>query len=311
MTKKYKVLITGSKGMLGSACNKLMKNEYKVLTPTKKELNLDNFKKLKEYFKKNKPDFVINCAAKVGGILSNLNNQVEFVNANVIIQKNIFEICKDFKVKKLIFIGSTCIYPKNPKLPIKENSLLEGQLEPSNEGYALTKILGLKLAKFYYEEHGLNTVCPMLCNIYGTNDYFDEKKSHVLSALVKKIVDAKKNNKKKLKMIGTGNAVREFMHVDDAARGIVFFLRKVHTYKHINLGTGEYISIKNLVKLIKKIVNYKGKIIWEKNSKFDGMKAKYSDVSKIKKLGFKSTVPLEIGVKKTIEEYKNIVGILD
>jgi len=311
MKKKYRILITGSEGMLGSACYRLMKHKYQVLATTKKDLNLNNLNSLEKYFKKNRPDFVINCAAKVGGILSNMNNQIEYVNANLIIQKNIFEICEKYKVKKLVFIGSTCIYPKKSKLPIKESALLEGQLEPSNEGYALTKILGLKLAKFYYEKYRLNTVCPMLCNIYGTNDYFDYKKSHVLSALVKKIVDAKKNKKKILKMIGTGKAIREFMHVDDAARGIDFFLKKVHTYEHLNLGTGKFISIKNLAKLIKKIANYKGKIVWEKNSKFDGMPAKYSDTTKIKKLGFRSTIPLEIGIKKTIEEYKNIVGILD
>jgi len=306
MKKKDKVLITGSKGMLGSACCRLMIHKYQVLAPTKKELNLDNLKNLEKYFKKNKPRFVINCAAKVGGILSNMNNQVEYVNSNIIIQKNIFEVCKKFKIKKLVFIGSTCIYPRKSKLPIKESSLLEGQLESSNEGYALTKIIGLKLAKFYYKEYGLNTVCPMLCNIYGTNDYFDYKKSHVLSALVKKIVDAKKNKIKKLKMIGTGKAIREFMHVDDAARGIDFFLKKVRTYEHINLGTGEFISIKNLAKLIKKIENYKGKIVWEKSTKMDGMPAKYSDNSRIKKFGFKHTIPLKVRIKKTIEEYKKL-----
>jgi GDP-L-fucose synthase len=306
MKKKYKVLITGSQGLLGSACCKLMRHEYQVLAPTKKELNLNNLINLVKYFKKNKPHFVINCAAKVGGILANMNNQVEFVNENIIIQNNIFQLCKNFKVKKLVFIGSTCIYPKNSKLPIKESSLLEGQLESSNEGYALTKILGLKLAKFYYKEYGLKTVCPMLCNIYGTNDYFDYKKSHVLSALIKKIVDAKKNKKERLKMIGTGKAIREFMHVEDAARGIKFFLEKVDTYEHINLGSGEFISIKDLVKIIKKIENYKGKIIWEKSTKMDGMPAKYSDISRIKKFGFKHTIPLKVGIKRTIEEYKKL-----
>jgi GDP-L-fucose synthase len=283
-----------------------MRHEYQVLAPTKKELNLNNLINLVKYFKKNKPHFVINCAAKVGGILANMNNQVKFVNENIIIQNNIFQLCKNFKVKKLVFIGSTCIYPKNSKLPIKESSLLEGQLESSNEGYALTKILGLKLAKFYYKEYGLKTVCPMLCNIYGTNDYFDYKKSHVLSALIKKIVDAKKNKKERLKMIGTGKAIREFMHVEDAARGIKFFLEKVDTYEHINLGSGEFISIKDLVKIIKKIENYKGKIIWEKSTKMDGMPAKYSDNSRIKKFGFKHTIPLKVGIKKTIEEYKKL-----
>ena len=306
MKKKFKILITGANGMIGTACAKLMKKKYKVLTPSKSELNIKNMPKLMNYFKKHRPDYVINAAAKVGGIISNMHDQVNFVNENIPIQTNIFEACRIFKVKKFVFIGSTCIYPKKPKLPIKENSLLEGQLEPSNEGYALTKILGLKLAKFYFNEYGLKTVCPMPCNVYGTNDYFDLHKSHVLSALVRKIVDAKNDNKLKLKMLGTGKAVREFMHVDDAARGILFFLEKVNTYQHINLGTGEYISIKKLAKKICKFVNYNGKLIWEKKSKFDGMPAKYTDIYKLTKLGFKTKIFLDEGIKRTINEYQQI-----
>ena len=210
--------------MLGSACISLLKNKYKVLAPRRKELDIKNLKKVEKFFKTHKPDFVINAAAKVGGILSNMHDQVNFINENIDIQNNIFKASSKFKIKKLVFIGSTCIYPRNVKVPIKEESLLKGDLEPSNQGYALTKILGLKMAKFYKEEKNLNTVCPMPCNIYGTNDSFDLKKSHVLSALVKKIVDAKRKKQNKLQMIGTGNAIREFMHVNDAARGIKFFL---------------------------------------------------------------------------------------
>jgi GDP-L-fucose synthase len=304
--KRSKILITGGNGMIGRACVKLMKKKYKVLSPSKKELNLKNMSKLINYFKKNKPDFVINAAAKVGGIISNMGDQVNFVNENIPIQANIFEACRIFKVKKFVFIGSTCIYPKKPKLPIKENSLLEGQLEPSNEGYALTKILGLKLAKFYFKEYGLRTVCPMPCNVYGTNDSFDFQKSHVLSALVKKIVDAKDNNKKKLKMLGSGKAIREFMHVDDAARGLLFFIERINTYEHVNLGTGEFISIKELANKICKFINFDGKLIWQKKSKFDGMPAKYTDISKLRKLGFKTNITLDEGIKRTIKEYREI-----
>tara|TARA_B100001287_G_C22632786_1_gene506041 strand:+ start:186 stop:1118 length:933 start_codon:yes stop_codon:yes gene_type:complete len=306
MKKKFKLLITGANGMIGTACYKFMKKKYRVLTPGKSELNLKNMPKLINYFKINKPDYVINAAAKVGGIISNMDDQVNFVNENIPIQTNIFEACRIFKVKKFVFIGSTCIYPRKPKLPIRENSLLEGQLEPSNEGYALTKILGLKLAKFYFKEYGLKTVCPMPCNVYGTNDYFDLNKSHVLSALIRKIVDAKYNNNLKLKMLGTGKAVREFMHVDDAARGILFFLENIDTYEHINLGTGEYTSIKKLAKKICKFANYNGKLVWEKKSKFDGMPAKYTDISKLRKLGFKTKISLDEGIKRTIKEYEKI-----
>ncbi len=307
---KKKLLITGSTGLLGSNFLKLCKkqNKYQLLHPNRKQLNLENKNQVSKYFKKYKPDLVVNLSAYVGGIIANINDPINFVYKNLLIQNNILQSCFKFKIDKLVFPGSTCIYPRNARQPIKENYLMTGELEKSNEGYSLTKILGLKLASYYNNYSKMNIVCPMLCNVYGTNDHYDLEKSHVVSSLIKKICDAKINNKKKINMYGSGVAIREFIHVSDAARGIMFFLENVNTSSHINLGTGSKISVKQLANKIKFITKFNGKLIWEEKSFKDGTPKKYSDISKIKKLGFKAKISLDQGLKKTIKEYERVLN---
>ena len=301
---KPKVLIAGAYGMVGKALvsELKLKNNIRLLTPTKKELNYLNFKDVDKYFKSIRPNFVYIVAAKVGGILANKENKIEFFENNQLIQMNLFKCINKYKVKKSIFLGSSCIYPKNAKQPIKENSLLSGQLEETNEGYALAKITGVRLAKYYNEKFSTKIICPMICNIYGTNDNFDFSNSHVLSALTRRFVEAKKNKKKKVVLWGSGNPKREFMHVSDAAKSLIFLMKKYNKVDPINVGTGRDLSINQLARKISKIVGYNGKILWDK-SKPDGVKRKLLDISKLRKLGFKHKISLEEGIKQTVKEF--------
>lgn len=218
---------------------------------------------------------------------------------------NLFKCINKYKVKKSIFLGSSCIYPKNAKQPIKENSLLSGYLEETNEGYALAKITGVRLAKYYNEKFSTKIICPMICNIYGTNDNFDFRNSHVLSALIRRFVEAKKSNQKKVVLWGSGNPKREFMHVSDAAKSLIFLMKNYNKVDPINVGTGKDLSINQLARKISKIVGYKGKVLWDK-TKPDGVKRKLLDISKFKKLGFKNKVSLDDGIKLTINEFINL-----
>ena len=304
---KPKVLIAGAYGMVGKALVSELKfkKDIRLLTPTKKELNYLNFKDVDKYFKSRKPNFVYIVAAKVGGILANKENKIEFFENNQLIQMNLFKCINKYKVKKSIFLGSSCIYPKNAKQPIKENSLLSGYLEETNEGYALAKITGVRLAKYYNEKFSTKIICPMICNIYGTNDNFDFKNSHVLSALIRRFVEAKKSNKKKVVLWGSGNPKREFIHVSDAAKSLIFLMKNYNKVDPINVGTGKDLSINQLARKISKIIGYKGKVLWDK-TKPDGVKRKLLDISKLKKLGFKNKVSLDDGIKLTIKEFINL-----
>ncbi len=307
---KPKVLIAGAHGMVGKALvsELKLKRNINILTPTKKELNYLNFKEVDKYFKKRRPNFVYIVAAKVGGILANKKNKIEFFENNQLIQMNLFKCINKYKVKKSIFLGSSCIYPKKAKQPIKEKSLLSGHLEETNEGYALAKITGVRLAKYYNEKFFTKIICPMMCNIYGTNDNFDFNNSHVLSALIRRFVEAKKNKKKKVVLWGSGNPKREFMHVSDAAKSLIFLMKKYNKVDPINVGIGRDLSINQLARKISKIVGYNGKIFWDK-SKPDGVKRKLLDISKLKKLGFKHEISLEEGIKQTIKEFKDLKKI--
>ena len=304
---KPKVLIAGAYGMVGKALvsELKLKKDIRLLTPTKKELNYLNFEDVDKYFKSKRPNFVYIVAAKVGGILANKENKIEYFENNQLIQINLFKCINKYKVKKSIFLGSSCIYPKNAKQPIKETSLLSGYLEETNEGYALAKITGVRLAKYYNEKFSTKIICPMICNIYGTNDNFDFKNSHVLSALIRRFVEAKKNNKKKVVLWGSGNPKREFMHVSDAAKSLIFLMKNYNKVDPINVGTGKDLTINQLARKISKIIGYKGKVLWDK-TKPDGVKRKLLDISKLKKLGFKSKVSLDDGIRLTIEEFINL-----
>jgi len=305
INKYEKILVAGAKGMLGKAVVKILKKKgYKnILSPSKKELNFLHLIKLNQYFKKNKPKYIIMCAAKVGGIKDNQINKLQYLEENLKIQDNFFKIAKKYKTKKNVFIGSSCIYPKKSPQPIKETSLLSGKLEETNEGYALAKIIGIKKAEYYFNKYGLLTICPILCNIYGTNDNFDPNRSHVLSALVKKFVDAKFNNLDQVTLWGTGKPEREFMHVNDAAEALTILFERYNFPEIINVGSGTRISIKNLSKKIAKYSKYEGKLVWDK-SMADGMMKKYLNISKLKKLKFKTKISIDTGIKKTIYEYK-------
>ena len=304
---KTNVLIAGANGMVGKALVKELKTNksLKLLTPGRNEVDYLKIDEVENYFKKYKPKYVYIVAAKVGGILANLKNKIEFFEQNQIIQMNLFRCIQKFKVKKSVFLGSSCIYPKSAKQPIKEESLLSGKLEETNEGYALAKISGVRLAKYYSEKYSTKIICPMICNIYGTNDNFNYSDSHVLSALIRRFNEAKKNNSKTVTLWGTGSPKREFIHVKDAAQSLIFLMKNYNDVNPINVGTGKDLTIKKLANKIKKIIKYEGKILWDK-SKPDGVPRKLLNISKISKLGFKPKISLSEGIKQTVLEFQNL-----
>ena len=309
LDRNDRILITGITGMVGSAAYKKLKNSgfKNILSPNRSELNLLDKKKVDAYFEKHKPQHVLMIAAKVGGIKANRDDPVSFLKDNIIIQTNLFEACYKYKTKKNLFLGSSCVYPTECKQPMKEEYLLSGKLEPTNEGYGLAKIAGLKLAKYYYEQYGMLTISPMVCNIYGTNDHYDLDRAHVLSALVRRFVEAKKQNLSTITLWGTGQAKREFIHVEDVADAILFLMDNYDSPEIINIGTGYDITIFELAKLIAKNTDYKGKIVWD-STQPDGMQRRCVDIEKLKSMQFQHKIDLELGIKKTIQEYKNLTN---
>lgn len=307
MNYSSKILVTGSSGMVGSALTIALKNAgyVNVLAPSRLELDLLSYSSIDKYFALHSPEYVFMIAAKVGGIAANIKNPVEFLQDNLEMEIGLFKACFKYKTKKNLFLGSSCIYPKNAKQPMNEDMLLTGPLEPTNEGYALSKIVGLSLAKYYYHQYNMITICPMPCNIYGTNDHFDFEKSHVLSALIKRFVDAHDDGMPNVILWGTGTPRREFIHVADVAQALIFLMKSEYYDPNIiNLGTGEDISIKSLANIISEEVGYKGNIEWDK-SKPDGMLKKCMDISKITQLGFSPKIHLLDGIRNTILEYRS------
>ena len=300
-----KVFVAGHNGMVGSAIMRvLLANGYKnIITATYKELDLRDSAKVALFFKMTKPDFVFLSAAKVGGINANRLYPADFLYDNLQIQNNVIHQSYKVGVKKLVFLGTSCIYPRECPQPMKEEYLLSGPLEPTNEGYALAKIAGLKLAQFYQQQYGLHCINPMPCNLYGTNDSFDPNNSHVLSALVKKFVDAADDHKMEVVLWGSGIARREFMHVNDLAQALLFLVDTWKSPEIINVGWGTDISIKELAYLIAEKAGYQGEIKWD-TSMPDGMLRKCLDVSRLSALGYKPRVSLREGVALTIEEYR-------
>jgi len=305
--KESFVLLTGTTGMVGTAVKRQLNNclDIKLLIPPKQELNLCDRQQVDAYFDQHRPDYVMMIGAKVGGIIANKADPIGFLSENTRMQLNLFEACHKYETKKNLFLGSSCIYPRDCPQPMKEEYLLTGALEPTNEGYALAKIMGLKLAKYYYEQYGMLTVCPMPCNIYGTNDHFDLERSHVLSALVRRFVDATDENSPSVTLWGTGIAKREFIHVDDVAKALLFLMEKHTSPDIINLGTGTDISIRDLATLISQRVNYQGEIYWD-TTKPEGMPRKCLDVSNMTAMGFKPSISLEEGITRTISEYRQL-----
>lgn len=304
MKMNSRIYIAGHKGMVGSAIIRALTAQgyLNIITVSKKEVDLRISEQVERFFKSEQPDYVFLAAAKVGGIYANLTYPADFLYDNLMIQNNIIRYSYENGVKKLLFLGSSCIYPRDCPQPMKEEYLLTGPLEPTNEGYALAKIAGLRLAQFYHQQHGLKSICPMPCNLYGTNDSFDPQKSHVLSALVKKFVDAVKLDLAKVVLWGSGAARREFMHVDDLANALLFLMEYYDSPTIINVGWGMDVSIKELANLIAKQAGYKGEIHWDLNMP-DGMPRKCLDISTIYSLGFKPKISLEEGIDQVINEY--------
>ncbi len=307
MKKESKIYIAGHRGMVGSAIlRKLKERGYEnLICRTHEHLDLTWQKQVKEFFDKEQPEYVFLSAARVGGIQANINHPAEFLYENLAIQNNVIHQSYLHGVKKLCFLGSSCIYPRACSQPMKEEYLLTGPLESTNEGYALAKIVGLKMIEFYRKQYDLPWISVMPCNLYGTNNSFDPLNSHVLSALVKKFVDAVDDKRKSVTIWGTGTARREFMHVDDAAEAFLFLMERYDSDRTINIGWGEDISIKELAVLIAEKTGFQGNLIWDK-SRPDGMPRKCMDVSRMKELGYSPMITLEEGIKNTIADYKKL-----
>lgn len=301
MKKEAKIYIAGHRGLVGSALvrNLKAKDYNNLILKTRKELDLLNQKAVADFFQKEKPDYVFLAAAKVGGIMANKSYPADFIYENLVIETNIINSAYKNKVKKLIFLGSSCIYPKLCPQPIKEEYLLTSPLETSNEAYAIAKIAGLKLCEHYNTQYKTNFISAMPTNLYGPEDNFDLNNSHVLPAMIRKFHEAKIKGVSEVILWGSGKPKREFLFIDDLAEALILIAKKAKPNNGlINVGVGEDLSIKELAEKIKKIVGFKGKIVWDK-SKPDGTPRKLLDVSKLKSLGFKPKTSLDKGIELT------------
>ena len=300
-----RIFVAGHSGMVGSAIVRLLNNiDCEILTASSQELDLKQSSKVDKWFDEYRPDAVFLAAAKVGGILANSSYPADFLIDNLSIQNSVITNAFKYKVKKLMFLGSSCIYPRNAKQPIKESSLLTGILEPTNEAYAIAKIAGIKLCQFYRKQYGVDYVSVMPTNLYGPGDNFHPKNSHVVAALISKFYEAVKLNKEEVILWGTGKPLREFMHVDDLAEGLIFLMENYSEYEHINIGTGKEISIKEFAEIIKNISGWKGKIKFD-DSYPDGMPRKVMDINKISKLGWYSKIELKVGLKQAYKWFSD------
>ena len=303
--RKTNIFLAGHNGMAGSAVLRLLKTKkkkYNILIKDKKQLDLTDQRKVYNFFKNNKIDSVILCAAKVGGILANSKYGGEFIFNNLAIQNNIFEAAKVNHIKNLIFLGSSCIYPKFAKQPIKENYLLTGKLEESNEPYAIAKIAGVKMCEAYNKQFQINYKCLMPCNMFGPNDNYNDKNSHFFPALIKKIYKAKKNKKNYIKLWGTGKAKREVIYVDDLANACLFFLEKKTKHYLINIGSGIEYTISDYAKIIMKKFDIKLKIKFS-GPKMDGTPRKLLNTKLAKKYGWNSKINLDKALDLTIDDF--------
>lgn len=304
LSKKKKIFIAGHKGMVGSAVLRCFKDKgYKnLITAGKNKLNLLNQKETENFFIKKKPDFIIIAAAKVGGILANKKFKANFIYENLMIQTNIIHSAYKIGVKKLIFLGSSCIYPKFSKQPIKEEYLLSGSLEETNDAYSVAKIAGVKMCEAYNKQYNLNYISLMPTNLYGPNDNYDDSNSHFFPALIKKIYLAKKNNKKEIIIWGSGKAKRELLYVDDIAEACEFFLNKKTKHTLINIGSGEEKSINNYAKFIMKKLDVKLRIKHDK-TKPNGTPRKKLDYRLAKKYGWNPRFNLDKGFRITFKDF--------
>lgn len=303
MNKNDRIYVAGHRGMVGSAIvRKLQEEGYSnILTATSSELDLRNQQSVNSWFEENKPQYVFLAAAKVGGIQANNIYRADFIYDNIMIESNIIKAAHDQKIEKLLFLGSSCIYPKMAPQPLKEEYLLQGFLEPTNEPYAIAKIAGIKLCESFKEQYGNNFISAMPTNLYGPNDNYDLNNSHVLPALLRKMHEAKINNAPEVVMWGTGKPQREFLHVDDLANACMFLMLNYDGKEHVNVGSGTDIAIKDLAYLIKDIVGYQGEIVHDTN-KPDGTPRKLMDVSKLSDLGWNYSITLEDGIRRVYHQ---------
>lgn len=305
MEKSSKIYVAGHRGMVGSALVRKLEQEgyTNIVTRTSKDLDLRNQQAVADFFAKEKPDYVFLAAAKVGGIVANNTYRAEFIYDNLMMESNIIHHSYVNGVKKLLFLGSSCIYPKLAPQPLKEEYLLSGYLEHTNQPYAVAKIAGIELCDSYRAQYGCNFISAMPTNLYGPNDNYDLEKSHVLPAMLRKFITAKRNNLPEVELWGTGSPRREFLHVDDLATACLHLIEHYSEQGLVNIGTGEDIAIKELAELIKKLTSYKGNIFWNA-SKPDGTPRKILDVSKINRLGWKAKIDLPTGVNMVLKYIK-------
>ena len=306
MEKTSKIYIAGHRGLVGSAIvRNLKENGYNnLILKIRQELDLFNQKDVLDFFEKEKPDYVFLAAAKVGGIKANSDYPAQFIYENLQIQNNIIHSAYLNNVKKLLFLGSSCIYPKFAKQPIKEEYLLTGELEVSNEPYAIAKIAGMKMCEFYNRQYKTNFISVMPTNLYGSNDNYDLENSHVLPAMIRKIHEAKERGDKELKLWGSGKPKREFLHVDDLADACIFLMENYNENQFLNIGTGVDLSIEDLAEMIKNIVGFEGEIKWD-TSMPDGTPRKLLDVSRLHNLKWKHKIDLEEGIRRVYEEVRD------
>ena len=297
-----KIYVAGHKGLVGSAIVRALESRgfRNILTKPREELDLRDRSAVDAFFRTHKPDYVFLAAARVGGILANSTFPVEFLLENLEIHTHILRAAHDHKVKKLLFLGSSCIYPKLAQQPIHEDALLSGYLEPTNKAYAIAKIAGLTLCQSYWSEYGDHFISAMPTNLYGPNDNFDLESSHVLPALIRKFHDARVGNRPRVTLWGTGSPKREFLHVDDCADACVFLMENYDDPEIINVGTGEDLSIKELADIVQRTISYEGEVVFD-TSKPDGAPRKLLNVNKIHALGWKHETSLEEGIKQTYE----------
>ncbi|WDF62888.1 GDP-L-fucose synthase family protein [Flavobacterium sp. KACC 22763] len=306
MNLQDKIYIAGHRGMVGSAILRQLKEKgyTNFVLKSSSELDLRNQQAVADFFAEEKPDYVFLAAAKVGGIIANNTYKGDFIYENLMIQNNIIHQSYLNDVKKLMFLGSSCIYPKMAPQPLKEEYMLTGELEPTNEPYAIAKIAGIKMCDAYRDQFGCNYISVMPTNLYGPNDNYDLKNSHVLPAMLRKFITAKRNNEAAVTIWGTGSPKREFLHADDLAEACLYLMENYNEQGLVNIGVGEDISILDLAILVKKIVGFEGEILTD-TSKPDGTPRKLMDVSKLNSFGWKAKTSLEEGIKKVYEEVKD------
>jgi len=297
--KNGKIYVAGHRGLVGSAIvrNLESKGYTNIIGRTHKELDLTDQQAVRSFFEEEKPEYVVLAAAKVGGIYANATYPADFIYTNLTMQNNVIKAAHDYKVKKLLFLGSTCIYPKMASQPMKEDCLLSGYLEPTNEAYAIAKIAGLKMCQFFKRQYGDNFISCMPTNLYGPNDNYDLNNSHVMPALIRKFHEGKVNNLPQVEVWGTGKPLREFLYVDDMADACVFLMENYDGEEHVNIGTGEEVSIGEVAELVKEVVGFEGELVFDAG-KPDGTPRKLTDVGKLHGLGWKHEVELRDGIER-------------